>query len=217
MPSNVRNQLQPISSVIYEQNFIKQTNNQTVTDERMLTLSFPCRYEEAAAILYGENTFAFHVSGLASDGEKIPFLESLGQKYVRLLKRVYIRTGYGVDTYGCASEHPPLEFGDKAPTLEEVQQKIDCDLAISTALVKEAWPARYSVEVDGDGTVKLEGGDGVGLLRRQKVMDWSAGAFHLWKMFVVEGRDGEMRRVFRRVEWMGMGRKGVGPVSRGAG
>ena len=171
-------------------------------------------HEEAAAILYGENTFAFHVSGLAVDG-KIAFLECLGEKYVRLLKRVYIRTGYGVDTYGCRSELPKFRIGDVPPTLEEVQKKIDSDLATSMSLLKEAWPTRYRVDVDGDVTVKLEGDDDVWLLRKQRVVDWPAGAFLLWKMFVVEGQDGETRREFRRVKWKGTGRRDVEPMLTG--
>ena len=171
-------------------------------------------HEEAAAILYGENTFAFHVSGLAVNG-KIAFLERLGQRYVRLLKRVYIRTGYGVDTYGCRPELPKFRVGDVPPTLQEVQRKIDSDLATSMSLLKEAWPMKHQVDVDGDVTVKVEGDDDVGLLRKQRVVDWPAGAFLLWKMFVVEGQDGETRRVFRRIEWKGRRRKDVGPVLTG--
>lgn len=162
------------------------------------------RHDEAAAILYGENTFAFHVSGLASDG-KIAFLECLGEKYVRLLKKVYIRTGYGVDSYGFRSEFRSVELREKElPTLEQVQGKIDGDLATSMALLKEAWPARYRVCINWGVTVDLQGGDDVRLLGKQKVVDWPASAFHLWRMFVVEGKDGETRREFRRVRWKGM-------------
>ena len=73
------------------------------------------------------------------------------------------------------------------------------------ALLKEAWPARYRVCVDRDVTVDMEGEDDVRLLGKQKVVDWPASAFHLWKMFVIEGKDGEIRREFRRVRWKGMG------------
>lgn len=155
--------------------------------------------------MYGENTFAFHISGLASDG-KIAFLEYLGEKYVRLLKRVYIRTGYSIDTYGLQSDFHSADLSkNESPTLEQVQRKIDRDLAVSMALLKEAWPARYRVVVNRDVTVDMQGEDDVMLLGKQKVVDWPASAFHLWKMFVVEVEDGETRREFRRVRWKGMG------------
>lgn len=192
MPSNVRNQGTYFLA------------NRT----HFFTNGYTClhsRHEEGAAILYGENTFAFHISGLASDG-KIAFLEYLGEKYVHLLKRVYIRTGYGIDTYGFQSEFHSADLRkDESPTLEQVERKIDRDLAVSMALLKEAWPARYRVCVNRDVTVDMQGEDDVRLLGKQKVVDWPASAFHLWRMFVVEGKDGERRREFRRVRWKGMG------------
>ena len=158
-----------------------------------------CRHDEGAAILYGENTFAFHISGLATDG-KIAFLEYLAEKYVRLLKKVYIRTGYGIDTYGLRSDFHSAELRkDESPTPEQVQRKIGRDLAVSMALLKEAWPARYRVCVNRDVTVDMPGEDDVRLLGKQKVTDWPASAYHLWRMFLVEGEDGETRREFRRV------------------
>lgn len=170
----------------------------------LLTYLFS-RHEEGAAILYGENKFAFHISGLAPHG-KIAFLDRLGESYVQLLKRVYIRTGYAIDTYGFRSESHSTELRkDESPTLEQVQRKIDRDLATSIALLKEAWPVRYRVYVNQEVTVDMQGEDDVRLLGEQKVVDWPASAFHLWRMFVVEGDDGETRREFRRVRWKGWG------------
>ena len=62
--------------------------------DTVIPLLLVCRkfHEEVAAVLYGENTFAFHISGL-SEGP-IAFLERLSPRYIQLLTKVYIRTGF---------------------------------------------------------------------------------------------------------------------------
>lgn len=172
----------------------------------VIPLLLVCRkiHDEAAAVLYGENTFAFHISGLA-DGP-IAFLEWLSPVYVRLLRRVYVRTGYDVDTYGFRNRfdgHGVGEDGGKAVELTAEQKRIRevCGLALSVRLMKQAWPVGYGVVVNRDEvaiyqeTVDWEVG------RKRKVNEWPVGGYHLWKMFVRKDEKEEVRREFKRIEW----------------
>ena len=165
-------------------------------------------HDEAAAVLYGENTFAFHISGLA-DGP-IAFLEWLSPVYVRLLRRVYVRTGYDVDTYGFRDRFEIRAGGDggAANVVKEVGSRVEqkrmrevCGLAMSVRLLKQAWPVGYGVVVNRDEvafykeTVDWEVG------RKRRVNEWPVGGYHLWKMFVREDENGDVRREFKRIEW----------------
>ena len=178
--------------------------------DTVIPLLLVCRqmHDEAAAVLYGENTFAFHISGLA-DGP-IAFLEWLSPVYVRLLRRVYVRTGYDVDTYGFRDRFEIRAGGDggAANVVKEVGSRVEqkrmrevCGLAMSVRLLKQAWPVGYGVVVNRDEvavykeTVDWEVG------RKRRVNEWPVGGYHLWKMFVREDENGDMRREFKRIEW----------------
>ena len=172
----------------------------------VIPLLLVCRkiHDEAAAVLYGENTFAFHISGLA-DGP-IAFLEWLSPVYVRLLKRVYVRTGYDVDTYGFRNRFE-LRGDDGngvnyvGPTAEQERMREVCGLALSVRLLKQAWPVGYGVVVNREEvafyqeTVDWEVG------RKTKGNEWPVGGYHLWKMFVRDQGNGEVSREFKRIEW----------------
>lgn len=158
-------------------------------------------HDEAAAVLYGENTFPFHISGLAEG--PISFLEWLAPKYIRLLRRVYVRTGYYVDTYGFRPE--PM-FGDRGyvePTAEAVQFKAARDLAVSAILMKQAWPAKYKVFINKLATVSYSADESADFLRKHSANDWPASSFHLWKMFVTEAEAEKPSIEFRRIVWGG--------------
>ena len=162
-------------------------------------------------MLYGENTFAFHISGLAEG--PISFLEWLSERYVRLLRRVYVRTGYAVETYGSDREPVPSYNNNNnssrdvpPPREDEMQVEYSRDLTVSAALMKQAWPSGYGVVVDREETVVYEGRNDGDVCRsgngRGRGVDWPASGFHLWKMMVVVDGDGEVeRREFKRIEW----------------
>ena len=174
-----------------------------------------CRqiHDEAAAVLYGENTFAFHISGLA-DGP-IAFLEWLSEKYVRLLRRVYVRTGYDVDTYGFSRDRYRDRFEgrdggegedgggkDVGPTMAEQKRMREvCGLAMSVRLMKQAWPVGYGIVVKRDEVVFYEETVDWEVGRNRRVNEWPVGGYHLWKMFVRNEGNGEVRREFKRIEW----------------
>ena len=169
--------------------------------DTVIPLLLTCRqiHEEAAATLYGENTFAFHISGL-SDGP-IAFLEWLAPRYVRLLRRVYIRTGYSVDTYGFRPESPLHGRSHAEPTLEQQQIKASRDLAVSVALMKQAWPPQYKVFINKELTIVHSSSVDRGIVKKQKGNDWPASSYHLWKMFVTDDSAENPRHEFRRIEW----------------
>ena len=174
--------------------------------DTVIPLLLVCRkiHDEAAAVLYGENTFAFHISGLA-DGP-IAFLEWLSPVYVRLLRRVYIRTGYDVDTYGFrnrfeghgAGEDDGTEVG---PTAEQKRIREVCGLAMSVRLMKQAWPVGYGVVVNRDEVAVYQETVDWEVGRKRRVNEWPVGGYHLWKMFVREDEKGEVRKEFKRIEW----------------
>lgn len=155
-------------------------------------------HDEAVNVLYGENTFTFHISGLAEG--PISFLQWLAPRYIRLLRRVYIRTGYHVESYRFRSEHI---FGDREyiePTAEAMKLKGAHHLAISVNLMRQAWPAKYKVIIDKLATVSYSVNDSANFFRKPSANDWPASSFHLWKMFVTE-TEAEMPTIeFRRVQ-----------------
>lgn len=163
-------------------------------------------HDEAAAVLYGENTFAFHISGLA-DGP-IAFLEWLSPVYVRLLKRVYVKTGYDVDTYGFRDRFEGRgggggEDGGKDVGFTAVQKRMRevCGLAMSVRLMKQAWPVGYGVVVNRDQVAVYQETVDWEVGRKKKCNEWPVGGYHLWKMFVRQEGNGEVRREFKRIEW----------------
>lgn len=156
-------------------------------------------HDEVSAILYGENTFAFHISGLAEG--PISFLEYVAPKYIRLLRKVYIRTGYHVDTYGFRSE--PMQLGQTfvEPKPEVVRMKAARDLAVSVGLMRQAWPRKYKVVINKEATVSYSADDVTDMFRKKSANDWPASSYHLWKMFVMDGDAEDLRIEFKRIEW----------------
>lgn len=156
-------------------------------------------HDEVASVLYGENTFAFHISGLAEG--PIWFLEWLAPRYVSLLRKVYIRTGYHVDTYGFRPDAPSSNHTFVEPAPEVVQYRASRDLAVSAALIKQAWPSKYNVVVNKRATVAYSADQVTDLLEKHNANDWPASSYHLWKMFVIDPGVGLPRIEFKRIEW----------------
>ena len=180
--------------------------------DTVIPLLLVCRqiHDEAAAVLYGENTFAFHISGLAEG--PIAFLEWLSPVYVRLLRRVYVRTGYDVDTYGFRDRFDVRNGGgggddvnggrrEVGLTAEQKRMREVCGLALSVRLLKQAWPLGYGLVVNRDEVAFYRETVDWQVGRKKRVNDWPVGGYFLWKMFVKDGENGEVRREFKRIEW----------------
>ena len=155
-------------------------------------------HAEAAAVLYGENVFLFHISGFAEG--PLTFLEKLSPQYVRLLRRVYIRTGYYVRN---PRDHRGAHL---APPREEAVAESQKDLAMSVALVRQAWPMKYkNIHVDGnpvrphaepsmqDQIKQLRGWD--------HFEEWMASSWYLWQMVTTESEAEEPRKEFQCIDW----------------
>ncbi len=157
-------------------------------------------HAEAAIVLYGENTFIFHISGFVEG--PIGFLDKLSPQYMRLLRRVYIRTGY----YVC---NPPDGYGTHSyagPSGEEAVVQYRRDVAISVALVRQAWPMRYNKIYVDTQSVGLRAEPGIS--ERIKELrgfigfeEWSASSWYLWQMVTTEPDAEEPRREFRCIDW----------------
>ena len=171
--------------------------------DTVIPLLQTCRqiHDEAASILYGENTFAFHISGL-SEGP-IWFLEWLPSRYIRLLRKVYIRTGYRVDTYGFSSDYEHLNRALDKVTSKVSQLETARDLAISASLMKQAWPSKYKVTINKFATVAYPADEMATMLGQQHADDWPTSSYHLWKMFVTQVDQILPRIEFKRIEWGG--------------
>ena len=156
-------------------------------------------HDEVATVLYGENTFAFHISGLAEG--PIWFLEWLAPRYIRLLRKVYIRTGYHVDTYGFREDPPAMSHRSFEPTSEAAQVKAARDLAVSTALMKQAWPKKYQVTINQRAKVAYPADEEASVLCSHSVTGWPASSYHLWRLFVTDPDAILPRLEFKRIEW----------------
>ena len=172
--------------------------------DTVIPLLLVCRrfHDEVAAVLYGENTFTFHISGLSKG--PVAFLERLSPKYVQLLTKVYILTGYVAADQG-------LSYSVPAATADSIgaQDKILIDqrrqVALSTMLVKEAWPARYAVKIDSGGYETCEIADSPMTIRDSRRIgngSWPYTVGQLWKMVVENSTSGETIRLCRRIKWL---------------
>lgn len=155
-------------------------------------------YAEAAPVLYGENIFVVHVSGLTD--EPLAFFERLlERRHLRLLKKVYVRTGYYIreelSPWGSIPIVPVAVPGD------DRMMVLGRDVAISARLVRQAWPKSVDVKVDCDavcrGDYELEEVEDLcGMDRRSR---WAYSSWHLWKMFVYVSDSGKPVIEFRRI------------------
>ncbi|KAL6722078.1 hypothetical protein ACLMJK_001183 [Lecanora helva] len=166
-------------------------------------------HDETAAILYGENTFAFHISGLAEG--PIWFLEWLPPKYIRLLRKVYIRTGYHVDTYGFRPDALDAQHAIRQPKTFSSKMRQAHDLAVSVALMKQAWPKKYRVHINKHDTVAYAADEDAKFLSSRGAHEWPVSSYHLWKMFVTDADAALPGIEFKRIEWGGPTVKNLRP------
>ena len=156
---------------------------------------------EAATVLYGENVFAFHISVLGQG--PILFFSWLAPGYVRLLRKVYIRTGFDVDTY----DFDPYDGATRRHVgqhpSEMMEWKAAKNLTISATLIKEAWPGHYHVQVNKEAVLPCSRQDDWGMWTQYENNNWPKASFHLWKMVPTKDNIQGFRPEFRRVKWVG--------------
>ena len=170
--------------------------------DHILPLLLVCRkfHDEVAAVLYGENIFAFHISGLSSD--PLAFLR-MSPVYIHMLKKVIIRTGYFPIEHEIALPIPAACANVSLPP-DQGPSILRRELAISAALVRQAWPSEYNVKIDLDNVevceVSIDGFTIVDLRRTDK-RRWPAIVGYVWTMVVDNLTSGESVRTFRRINW----------------
>ena len=172
--------------------------------DTVIPLLLVCRrfHEEVAAVLYGENTFAFHISGLSKG--PVAFLDRLSPRYFQLLTKVYIRTGYLAADQGL-SYSVPAAIADSTGAQNKKMIDKQYQIALSIMLVKEAWPARYGVKVDRAGYETCEIAASPIIIRDSRQIgngSWPYTVGHLWKMVVEDSSSGEITRSCRRIKWL---------------
>ena len=161
-------------------------------------------HTEAASVLYDENTFVFHISGFSND--PLAFFESLPMKYVCMLRKVYVRTGHCI--LGPADWHTQnnLQTLDKDPaTVGESRRLLRRDIAVSTVLMKRAWPKHFDVHINSQSVVSRSGlygfEDVKTLWRSDCRVTNSSSAWHFWKMTDLNPGSEVPRMEFRRIVW----------------
>ncbi len=168
----------------------------------VLPILLICRqvHDEAAQVLYGENVFAFHISVLSQG--PVLFFQRLARKYMVLLRKVYIRTGFNVDTYDFDYDDRVGRRHGRYQPSALMDAQVAKDLVVSTALLKQAWPSLYSIQINKLTVLSCSKRGDRGMWAKADFNNWPLAAFHLWKMVVTE-EDGEnFRPEFRRVRWV---------------
>lgn len=165
-------------------------------------------HSEAIPVLYGENTFYLHISGFSD--APLAFLNRLPSKYLPLLRKVFVRTGYHirgpVDRYLRVSSFPDLIEAYTAQKPEVKLQLRRQDVVNSAKLIKQAWPNQFKVQANCAAVISYFGryefeeeiGD---LYGRDLQSEWVFSSWHLWKMMVIVSSADEPHFEFTRIVW----------------
>lgn len=186
-------------------------------------------YNEAIGILYGENVFVFHVSGLRDC--PIAFLDRIARRFIHLLRHVYVRTGFSFMTSTPieADGHIVLHEGLKIPyrppcscvishsSSVPLRPPFGLDEDLSQSLLS-SWVQTSATQLNDALPIQLEASvntkDVVELRADCNICDLSdvishyprvsAGDFFftpLWKMVCIAAEGDEPDREFRRIKW----------------
>lgn len=186
-------------------------------------------YNEAVGILYGENVFVFHVSGLRDC--PIAFLDRIARRFIRLLRHVFVRTGFSVVTSNpfeadrqivlneglmipyktpCSCvlsysrsvpPHPPFGLGE-----DFSQSLLDSWVQTSATQLNDALPVQLEASVNTKDVIELRADCNICDLSDviSHYPRVSVGEFFftpLWKMVCIAAEGDEPDREFRRIKW----------------
>lgn len=165
-------------------------------------------YDEAVTVLYGENTFVCQVSGFS--GQPIAFFDRLPAKYLHLLRKCYVQTGYHLEGKIDRGYLSSKNFADQAPIVQSHLRHLD--ITSSAKLLMNALPSNYPISINTKSVIRcspreliVENTDE--LWGTDHLHEWAYSSWHLWKMVLtdVDEENGfEDRRVeFRRLVWYG--------------
>lgn len=160
-------------------------------------------HEEAATVLYGENTFLCQVSGFSD--QPLAFLNRLPPKYFDLLRKFYVRTGYLIEGKVDHNYFASGRYADQSAVVKDYIRRRD--IIISAQLLTNAISSKHPISVNPKSVIRC--------LSRQYVVEnieelwghdhayeWSYSSWHVWKLVfneLNEGDIGDSRYEFRRL------------------
>lgn len=164
-------------------------------------------HEEAATVLYGENTFVCQVSGFSD--QPLAFLNRLPRKYLDLLRRFYVRTGYHLEGKVDRNYYASGKYADQSAVAKDYIRRRD--IAISAQLLTTAISSRCPIIVNTKSVIRCLSREYVvenieELWGYDHAHEWSYSSWHVWKLVLTESNEGDIddgRFEFRRLAWDG--------------
>lgn len=163
-------------------------------------------HDEAATVLYGENTFVCQVSGLSN--QPLAFLNHLPAKYLDLVRKFYVWTGYRAEGK-VDRDHSSGKYANQAP---EVKDYIRWrDIVTSAKLLTNAMSSKHPISVNTKSVIRCPSRDYVvenieELWGYDHAHEWSYSSWHVWKLVLLDLNEGDIdnpRVEFRRLAWDG--------------
>ena len=178
--------------------------------DTVLPLLLTCHriHEEASSILYSENVFILHASSLSLG--TLALFDLLSQRYLRLMRKVYILTECFSSWSLQLSHRLRLpEHGDKqmdrAQLLERGKAICESELEACNTMARSSLSTKYGFSVNCDDTFPMPVNGSLGRLQRDLKDvgegEWWSSRCQLWKMIPVELDGSKTRQEFRRVVW----------------
>lgn len=164
-------------------------------------------HEEAATVLYGENTFVCQVSGFSD--QPLAFLNHLPPKYLDLLRKFYVRTGYHVEGKIDHNYYASGKYADMSAVVKDYIRRRD--IVVSAQLLTDAISSKYPITVNTKSVIRCPPQEYVvenieELWGYDHAHEWSYSSWHVWKLVLAQWNEGDVddrRFEFRRLAWDG--------------
>lgn len=148
-------------------------------------------HNEAIKVLYGENTFVCQVSGFSD--QPIAFLDRLPAKYLDLLQRFYVQTGYQLEGKIDRRHHSSKRFADQAPVVQNHLRRRD--VISSAELLMNALPSDFPISVNTKSVIRCSPRELIveninELWGNDHLHEWAYSSWHLWKMVPTKVHEG---------------------------
>ena len=164
-------------------------------------------HEEAVTVLYGENTFICQVSGFSD--QPLAFLNHLPAKYLVLLRKFYVRTGYHLEGKVGPNYYTSGKYADQAPVVKDyIRQR---DIATSAKFLTNAILFKYPIVVNTRSIIRCPSREYTvenieELWGHDHAHEWTYSSWHVWKLVRADPSEGDTddcRFEFRRLAWDG--------------
>lgn len=164
-------------------------------------------HEEAVTVLYGENTFMCHVSGFSD--QPLAFLHHLPPKYLDLLRKFYVRTGYHLEGQVGPDHYASRKYADQSPVVKDyIRQR---DVVRSAQLLINAISFKCPISVNTKSIIRCLSREHIvenieELWGFDHAREWNYSSWHVWKLVVTDLKEGDIdehRFEFRRLTWDG--------------